>query len=550
MQLVTGQEFEVGITPEEVMSLLEANPGKELSLARELGTAKGKRLPTVEVNAFYMQTTEVTNEQYFAFVRATGSKPPISWANQGIDLAQRAYVEEQGRIRNEAKQAGQPLPPSIPFDRYDWFDSNWEDLDYEVPDNIAGLPVVDITFEQAERYAAWAGLRLPTEYEFQAAAGRGLDKEARRFPWGSEWDRGRAVTSEGDSVRQQPMKVGSLPPQSETFGIYDLVGNVWEWTASPFLPLEGAPDGITTLKIGRNREIVLRSSWDADMRVLVGGSFANDSFAARLTQRRPAPRSQQAAALGFRCAADEGIGLTRARELSGSLPPRARFDEDYAPSATIGRERWATVGGTVDIPGYGVVVNYERALFIPLEKIPYADVGGRSRSSMGNASLQEAPVPIGVLDTSLGGIEPELYPDTYVLAYRAPGKKREAGGGDDDENETESSARGQEEEEVDPVLEFVDTNVPSIVVYDVEGNPVAAFEIDEPKMIKNRKREKTNELAIRRWIEPKRVEEGEVIVPADTLEFTIRIPSDKRGQDFEFTIPLKVAADSITESWR
>ncbi len=551
MRLVTGQEFEVGITLEDLENLLEAHPGEELSLGRELGTAKGKRLPKIEVDAFYMQATEVTNEQYLAFVRATGSKPPFAWASKDIESAQIAYVEEQGRLRKEAIDAGQTPPTSKPFDPYDWFDSNWEDIEYDVPESIAGLPVVDVSFEQAEKYAAWAGLRLPTEYEFQAAAGRGLDKEARQFPWGAEWETGRAVTSEGESAREQPMRVASLPPQSESFGLYDLVGNVWEWTASPFLPLEGAPDGLTTLKLGKNREVTLRSTWDADKRIVVGGSFANDAFAARLTFRRPTSRSQQAAALGFRCAADEGVGLTRAVELSGSLPPPSRFDEDYAPEATVGRDRWATIEGSVDVPGYGIVVNYERALFIPLEKIPYAEVGGRSRSSMGNASLQDAPVPIGVLDMSLGAIEPELYPDSYVLAYRAPGTKREAGGGGgDDENETESSVRGQDEETVDPALEFVDTKVPSIVVYDVQGNPVAAFEIGEPQMISNRKREKKNEFAIRRWVEPKKVEEGEVLVPMDTLEFTIRIPSDKRGKDFEFTIPLKVAADSITESWR
>ena len=273
-----------------------------------------------------------------------------------------------------------------------------------------------------------------------------------------------------------------------------------------------------------------------------------------MTVRRPTLREHEAAALGFRCAADEGVGLTRAAELVNNLPPKSYFEQDYAPKATVGRDRWATLEGSVNAPDYRVIINYERALFVPLEKIPYSALSGTSRGSLGNASVQNAPVPLGLLDMSIEGIGPELYPDTYVLAYRGPGDKRKVRGSDseNDEVDTQSSRAGQDEEveDQDPVLELIDSSVHSIVVYDLKGSPLQAFEIPAPTQIKDRKDEEDSELAIRRWVEPKRVEEGEVLIPADTLVFTIRIPSDKRGTDFEFEVPFKVAADSITDDWR
>jgi serine/threonine-protein kinase len=156
-------------------------PGGTFEMGRNSGDpAEGPPHP-VSVSAFFLDRTEVTNEQYAAFLREKGHAPPATW--------------KDGTYR-----AG-----------------------------TGDFPVTDVSWLDARAYAQWAGKRLPTEAEWEFAA-RGTD--GRLFPWGNDPRPDAALTKETGIRMQQP--VGSMPGGVSPFGAFDMIGNVWEWCEDGF----------------------------------------------------------------------------------------------------------------------------------------------------------------------------------------------------------------------------------------------------------------------------------------------------------------------------
>jgi formylglycine-generating enzyme required for sulfatase activity len=171
-------------------------------------------------------------------------------------------------------------------------------------------PIVCVAWEQADAFCRWLGGRLPSEAEWEFAA-RGSD--GRRYPWGDlppeqvghpvgnladrrfaadfpQW----ANPPRYDDGFAPTAPVGSFPLGASPFGLLDMAGNVWEWTADYFHPnYQGAP--------GNARPWL--EPGDADGRMVRGGSFSLGSEAAQSAFRAHANKSNGSGVVGFRCAA-------------------------------------------------------------------------------------------------------------------------------------------------------------------------------------------------------------------------------------------------------
>jgi formylglycine-generating enzyme required for sulfatase activity/serine/threonine protein kinase len=225
--------------------------GGALRVGRDDGDEYEKPAHEVTVGPFFIDITEVINEQYKKFIDATGNPPPPVW--QGNNF----------------------------------------------PEGANTLPVTDVTWQDANAYANWLGdgKRLPTEFEWEFAA-RGTD--GRIYPWGKEWIPNLSNTKVEDNDKRQLVLVRQFPSGVSPFRLHDMSGNAWEWTANDYKEYPGGaaynpPVGYKNLKVIR------------------GGSYDSLPKFATATVRRPWPatrgdappgKSPDYSQTGFRLAKD------------------------------------------------------------------------------------------------------------------------------------------------------------------------------------------------------------------------------------------------------
>jgi iron(II)-dependent oxidoreductase len=234
----------------------------------------------VDVPTFFIDTAAVTNEAYQGFIDAGGYDEAMWWTAQG--WAHR-------------REAGLTAPRFWERDADTWWRVRFG-MREQVPPNE---PVMHVSFHEAAAYAAWAGRRLPTEPEWEKAARWDpVSGRSRRYPWGDE-DPGAEHANLGQR-HLRPAEAGAYSRGASPLGVHQLIGDVWEWTASDF----GGYPGFTVFPYPEYSLVFFGSAY----KVLRGGSFGTDPVAVRGTFRNWDYPVRRQIFAGFRCARDPQPG--------------------------------------------------------------------------------------------------------------------------------------------------------------------------------------------------------------------------------------------------
>lgn len=230
----------------------------------------------VELEPFRIARAPVTEGEFAAFVDAGGYDSRELWSDEGWAWRREAGADapacwrrEGGTWRVRRFDRDRPLRPHLPVMHVNWF--------------------------EARAWCRWAGRRLPTEAEWEAAAAAGdggsggLPAEKRSYPWGAEPPGPERVNM--DWRRMGPVEVGALPASDSAFGCRQMLGNCWEWTADTFGPYPGfEPD-----MYGEYSE-----PWFGSRRVLRGGAWPSRSRMLRNTFRTYYTPERRVVWAGFR----------------------------------------------------------------------------------------------------------------------------------------------------------------------------------------------------------------------------------------------------------
>jgi len=230
----------------------------------------------VDLDAFWIDTTPVTNAAYLRFVESGGYDDERWWTADGW------------RWRNES---GKRMPAFWRQEGDRWLRRRFGRLE-PLPDD---QPVIHVCLHEAQAYARWAGRRLPTEAEWEkAAAWDPAQGRSRRYPWGDDPpDERRANLGQR---HHQPAPVGAYPDGASAFGVHQMLGDVWEWTSTPFT---GYP-GFRVFPYREYSEVFFGNDYTA----LRGGSWATDPTACRNTFRNWDYPIRRQILAGFRTARD------------------------------------------------------------------------------------------------------------------------------------------------------------------------------------------------------------------------------------------------------
>ncbi|XP_064250466.1 inactive C-alpha-formylglycine-generating enzyme 2 [Passer domesticus] len=242
----------------------------------------------VTVKPFALDKQPVTNGDFREFVREKKYKTEAEAF--GWSFVFEDFVSEE--LKKKVTQKLESAPWWLPIEKAFWRQPSGPGS--SIKDRLH-YPVLHVSWNDAQAFCAWRGKRLPSEEEWEFAARGGL--EQRMYPWGNKFQPNRTNLWQGAFPRGDMAEDGyhgvspvTAFPAQNSYGLYDLLGNTWEWTASEFL----APG---------------RASRAQKMQVLRGASWIDTAdgsanHRARVTTRMGNTPDSASDNLSFRCAAD------------------------------------------------------------------------------------------------------------------------------------------------------------------------------------------------------------------------------------------------------
>jgi formylglycine-generating enzyme len=263
---------------------------------------------TVNVEPLAVERHPVTNEQFAEFVEATGY---VTVAERPLDPALYPGVAPDDLLPGALVFR----PTAGPVDLRNWRQwwdwapgASWQHPfgpDSGIADRL-DHPVVQVSYVDAAAYAAWAGRRLPTEAEWEYAA---RDGASTTYAWGDEvtpagvlmantWQGQFPYRNDGADGWFGTSPVGTFAPNG--FGLVDMIGNVWEWTTTPYSAHHGTGAKGCCTPVGREPDPSISQT-------LKGGShLCAPEYCHRYRPAARSPQSQDSATthIGFRCVAD------------------------------------------------------------------------------------------------------------------------------------------------------------------------------------------------------------------------------------------------------
>jgi len=230
----------------------------------------------VYLEPFRLDRALVSNGDYLEFMRAGGYRDFRWWFSEGWEVVNREHWAA-------------PL-------YWEEHDGEWMIRDFtglHAAASKANEPVSHVSYYEASAYAKWAGKRLPTEGEWEMAAASNGDDAWRPFPWGHDGvGQTRANLFENGLWAVSP--IGSFPEGANFTDCHQLIGDVWEWTTSDYVPYPGFKSEFDEYN----------DKWFVNQKVLRGGSFATPQLHIRSTYRNFFHAHERWMVSGFRCAGD------------------------------------------------------------------------------------------------------------------------------------------------------------------------------------------------------------------------------------------------------
>ena len=236
-----------------------------------------KPLHRVFLQDYALDRALVTNDEFLEFIRDGGYQNFRWWLSEGWEV-----------VNREGWRA--PL-------YWELHDDQWMIRDFaglHPAETKANEPVCHVSFFEASAFAKWAGKRLPTEGEWEKAATSTPKIDTRQdFPWGDDTvDESKSNLFENGLWAPAP--IGAFPSGANAYGCHQMIGDVWEWTTSDYVPYPGFKSEFDEYN----------DKWFVNQKVLRGGSFATPQAHIRSTYRNFFHAHERWMTSGFRCARD------------------------------------------------------------------------------------------------------------------------------------------------------------------------------------------------------------------------------------------------------